>query len=250
MEFNLLWRIYNEILGNTISGGSFSQVLALMVIVFAIFNCVFANNFFIAGKTNEIAIYELSGEGVFGIAGYLLVQNFIIILISIIGGFTLGYFFNGLFNSLVYAKMGIVGDIYHISHDGFIWGIVVIGTELFALTMVNTGFAYRTDIKDLLNSENSMNLNVKPDRIPSLVYWLLYLVPFIIYFNIDLDASKFMVYTVIGLFGINGLLKKGLSELIIKRQKNHLNSKHSLIAYGNLSATIKKSGLLLNMLVL
>ena len=97
--------IDNEILGNTMSGGSFSQVLALMVIVFAIFNCVFANNFFIAGKTNEIAIYELSGEGVFGIAGYLLVQNFIIILISIIGGFTLGYFFNGLFNRPNYNQL-------------------------------------------------------------------------------------------------------------------------------------------------
>ena len=242
--------IDNDILGNSMSGGGFSQILALMVIVFAIFNCVFANNFFVAGKTNEIAISELNGTSVFGVALYLLVQNFVIMTICLIVGFFLGYFFNAFFNSLVYSKMGVTGNIFYVPTDGLIWGVIVIFTELFFLTMMNTGFAYRKDIKDLLSAEDSMNLNVKKSRIPSIVYWILYIVPFIIYFKIDLETSKFMVYTVIGLFGINGLLKKGISELIIRRQKKHLNQKISLIAYGNLSSTIKKSGLLLNMLVL
>ncbi len=244
--------IDNSYLGNSISSGQnqFSQILALLVIIFAVFNCFFANNFFVSSKTNDLAIIQLSGASVFKVAGYLMVQNFVIVCISIPLGFVIGYFFNGFFNSLIYAQMNISGNIYYVSTEALVWAIVCIVTELLALTLMNTGFAYRTDIKDLLGHSSSMTMNAKRSKIPSIVYLALYIVPLVIFHSLDLEATSFAVYSVIGLFGINGLLTKGIPDLIKRFQKKNVTHSTRLIAFGNLSYSIKRCNLLINMLII
>ncbi len=247
--FNYIDNIY---LGNSLNEKSgANQILALFIIIIACANACFANSFFISRKTNELAIASISGASVFGVAGYLLVQNFVIMGLSIPIGFLLGYFFNHFFNLYIYAALNVVADTYYVSIQGLVMSIVVILTQIIALTMVNAGYAYRTEIKTLLNEQNAMvKKDTKPIKTPVIVYWILYFIPIVLFFIIDLEPLTFVVVSCIGVFGIIGLLKVGLSKLIMAKQKNHLTKSKSLIAYGNLSYSLKSTGMLMTIIIL
>lgn len=243
----------NAYIGNSISnqGSSANQVLAMIIIIIACANAYFANSFFISRKTNEIAIASMSGASVFAIAGYLLVQNFVIMGLSIPIGFAIGYVGNHFFNTAVYQSLGIVANTFYVSGEGLIMSIVVVLTEIIALTLANSGYAYRTEIKTLLNQQGESKPNVAvPLKTPVIFYWIIYFIPFIIFFNIPLDPIMFLVYSCIGIFGIVGLLKKGISQMIRTSQKRHLTKPVSLIAYGNLSYSVKSTGLLMIIIIL
>lgn len=249
--FNYIDNIY---IGNSLSGhGSGSnQILAMFIIIIACANACFANSFFISRKTNEIAIASMSGASVFAVAGYLLVQNFVIMACSIPLGFGIGYVFNHFFNSIVYASLNVTANTYYISGEGLIMTIVVILAEITSLTLSNAGYAYRSEIKTLLNQQQSMrdkNSNI-PLKTPVFAYWLVYFIPIFLFFRIELNPIVFVVVSCIGIFGIMGLLKKGLSAMIRKSQKNHLTKPKSLIAFGNLSYSVKSTGLLMAIIIL
>ncbi|WP_041140091.1 hypothetical protein [Beduini massiliensis] len=247
--FNYIDNIY---LGNSLSEKSgANQILALFIIIIACANACFANSFFISRKTNEIAIASMSGASVFAVAGYLLVQNFVIMGLSIPIGFGIGYIFNHFFNLFIYASLDVVANTYYVSMQGLIMSTIVILTQIIALTLVNSGYAYRTEIKTLLNEQESMTKkSTKPIKTPVIFYWILYLIPIVLFFIVDLDPMVFVVVSCIGVFGIVGLLKIGLSKLIMFRQKSHLTKSNSLIAYGNLSYSLKSTGMLMTIIIL
>lgn len=247
--FNYIDNIY---LGNSLSEKSgANQILALFIIIIACANACFANSFFISRKTNEIAIASMSGASVFAVAGYLLVQNFVIMGLSIPIGFGIGYIFNHFFNLFIYASLNVTANTYYVSMQGLIMSTIVILTQIVALTLVNSGYAYRTEIKTLLNEQESMTKkSTKPIKTPVIVYWVLYLIPIVLFFIVDLDPMVFVVVSCIGVFGIVGLLKVGLSKLIMLRQKSHLTKSNSLIAYGNLSYSLKSTGMLMTIIIL
>ena len=247
--FNYIDNIH---LGNSLSEKSgANQILALFIIIIACANACFANSFFISRKTNEIAIASMSGASVFAVAGYLLVQNFVIMGLSIPIGFGVGYIFNHFFNLFIYASLDVVANTYYVSMQGLIMSTIVILTQIIALTLVNSGYAYRTEIKTLLNEQESMTKkSTKPIKTPIIFYWILYLIPIVLFFIVDLDPMIFVVVSCIGVFGIVGLLKVGLSKLIMYRQKSHLTKSNSLIAYGNLSYSLKSTGMLMTIIIL
>lgn len=248
--FNYIDNIH---IGNSLSGhgSGGNQILAMFIIIIACANACFANSFFISRKTNEIAIASMSGASVFAVAGYLLVQNFVIMGLSIPLGFGIGYIFNHFFNQIVYHSLGVVANTYYVSTEGLVMSIIVVLTEIVALTLANSGYAYRTEIKTLLNQQQSMKTKSSmPIKTPILVYWIIYFIPIILFFRIELDPMIFVVVSCIGIFGIIGLLQKGISEMIRHRQKNHLTNSKALIAYGNLSYSVKSTGLLMTIIIL
>lgn len=229
----------------------FTQILALIIIIIACANACFANSFFISKKTNEFAIASLSGASVFSLTGYILVQNFVIMGLSIPLGFGLGYIFNHFFNQYVYAVLEVTADTYFISNEALVMSFIVVLTQIIALTLVNAGYAYRTEIKTLLTQDQTMNKKSdKPVKTPVIVYWAIYLIPIILFFKINLDPMSFVVLSFVGTFGISGLMKIGISKIITHRQKSHLTSPRSLIAYGNLSYSIKSTGLLMKIIII
>lgn len=244
--------IDNACIGNSFSEKSgANQILALLIIIIACANACFANSFFISRKTNEIAIASMSGASVFALAGYLLVQNFVIMGLSIPVGFGFGYIFNHFFNQIVYHALNVSANTFYISAEGLVMSIVVVLTEIIALTLVNAGYAYRTEIKTLLTAEESMTKKTaKAIKTPVIVYWILYFIPIVLFFTIDLEPMTFVVVSCIGVFGIVGLLKIGISKLITLRQQAHLTKANSLIAYGNLSFSIKSTGMLMTIIIL
>ena len=241
-------------IGNSMGDGTtFTSILALVIMMIAAATACFANSFFLSKKTGEIAICTMSGAGVGGVTLYLVIQNFTIILIAMPIGLLIGYLCNPLLNAILYQSLGVHANIWYVSLEALVLAIVSLLAQIAALTISNAGFAYRHDILTLLNLNNRMNAlpPITAIRMPIIVYWIVTFIPIYVFFKIPSDPINYIYITMLGLFGVSGLFKRGIPRLIkkIQRQFNIVKSKQ-LIAFGNFSLSLSKTSLLIQIIIL
>lgn len=244
----------NSLIGNSIeSGTSFTSILSLVIMMIAAATACFANSFFLSKKTDEIGIYAMSGAGVGGVSLYLIVQNFTIIFIAMPIGILIGYLCNPLLNTILYQSLNVNANIWFISGEALVMTIISLLAQIAALTVANAGFAYRHDILTLLNLNNRAAA-LPPStgiRMPLIVYWLMTILPIIIYFRIDPDPMNYVYITMLGLIGVSGLFKRGIPKIIKMIQRKCNIVKHNnIIAYGNFSFSLARTSLLIQIIIL
>lgn len=251
--------VFFNMTANPIYGGdpygqsqSFTTILSLIVIVIAMVMVFFANSFYLTGKTKELAIESISGGSVLTLAGYILTQNMIIMLLAIPFGVLIGYFLNPLINQYLYTQLGASGNIWIVYPLGLAYTIVSLITEMVWLVLVDTGYAYRTEIKTLINAETTMNKKSQaPVKLPKVIYIILYLFPIGFYLTTVPNASSYLVASCIGLFGISGILKGILPSLFSKLIKSrYLEDRYKIISFGNINHSLKQATTLIQMIII
>ena len=135
---------------------SFTTILSLIVVVIAMVMAFFANSYYLSGKSKELAIECLSGGSVLTLANYLLTQNTIIMGIAIPIGLAIGYLCIPLLNTILYTQLGITDNIWHVYPLGISMTVVSLLTEMVWLVLMDTGYAYRTEITTLMTAEKTM----------------------------------------------------------------------------------------------
>lgn len=242
----------NKYLGNSIGGGiNFASSLSLALILISSATACFANNFYLSKKNEELGIYTLSGAGIGGISLYLIIQNYIIILITMPIGLLISLIANPILNYIIYSSYNITGNLLYISLDGIAFSFVSLIVQTAALTLVNAGYAYRHDILQLIQAEKTM-IAPKPAssmRMPIIVYWISAFAPFLLFSKININTDPpltYLVTTCLGLYGVSGLFRRGLPKLFKKIQlKINLNRPIHLVALGHLSHMIMRLSMLI-----
>ena len=232
---------------------SFTTVLSLIVVVIAMVMAFFANSYYLSGKSKELAIESLSGGSVLTLAGYILTQNTILMAIAIPIGLGLGYLCVPVLNTYLYGQLRIVDDVWKIFPVGFWMTVVSLSTEMVWLVLIDTGYAYRTEITTLINAEQTMNARKEKmiSNIPDFVYVILYMVPIIIMVLTQANATVYLVASCLGLFGVSGLLKHTIPNLLNKlTRKKLLTHKHKIISVGNLNYSLRQSTILIQMVII
>lgn len=232
---------------------SFTTILSLIVVVIAMVMAFFANSYYLTGKTKELAIESLSGGSVLTLANYLLTQNAIIMLIAIPLGMAIGYVCIPLLNTYLYAKLGVVGNVWTIFPTGFWMTVTSLATEMFWLVMVDTGYAYRTEITTLIAAEQIMKSRKGQmiSNIPDFVYIIMYMLPMVIIGLTQANATIYLVASCLGLFGVSGLLKHTIPNFMNKlTRKKLLTHKHKIISVGNLNYSLRQSTTLIQMVII
>ena len=253
--------VFFNVMSNPVYGGvdsfssstnTFAGVLSIIVVIIAMMMVFFANSFYLIGKAKELAITTISGGSVTNLAGFLFVQNFIIMLVAIPTGILLGYFINPFINSIVYNSMGVSANPWDIFPIGVTYTIISIVTEIVWVVIVDTGYAYRTSLLDLLSAEKTMETRKKNTlKISLLVYVILFVVPIYMLLSSEANFEVFIVWVVVASPGITGILEFVIPEMLVKIQRKYsLNKKYSLVALGNFNHSIKKSGTLVIMSII
>lgn len=244
----------NPVYGGDPSGrsNSFTTILSLIVVVIAMVMAFFANSFYLANKSKELAIETLSGGSVLTLANYILTQNFMIMLIAIPLGLAWGYVMIPLINGYLYPQLGAVENIWTIYPAGISYTIVSLITEMIWLVLVDTGYAYRTEIITLISAEKTMNPKSKSSvKLPDFVFILLYILPIVMILAFEPDATVYLAVSCIGLFGVSGLLKSVLPKFLKRTVKKHyFNHSHKMISLSNLNYSLKQATTLIQMVII
>ncbi|MEG0823225.1 MAG: hypothetical protein RSG07_01830, partial [Erysipelotrichaceae bacterium] len=130
---------------------SFSSILAFLVIFLCIMCVFFANSFYLIGKSKYLGLMILSGTSVMKRAIFLFVQNTVLLLVAIPAGLVVGYIGTIIMNAILYSLMGINASIFTIFPECLMYTAVVIFLVVIWLMVIDAGFSYRMEIKDLLS---------------------------------------------------------------------------------------------------
>ncbi|MGL5151678.1 MAG: FtsX-like permease family protein [Clostridium sp.] len=155
--------------------------ITLMVMVIVMVLVFFTNSYFIIKKSKEIAIATLSGRTPGEIASIIGYQNIVIISVGLGLGIVFGIIMMPIFLKIMYSTLGITGSIFTISLEGLMYTSIIVVMEFIWIVMINMGFAFRKEIKDLISMQQSQYTPFKVKyKVPGAIYWIGSLLPGII----------------------------------------------------------------------
>lgn len=259
---------------------TFVTPIAVFVVIIAMV-CVFlANNFYVSHKGKEISIILMSGASVFQLGVYLFFQVLIIMVLAIPLGLFLGYLLIPVVHSIFARSFLYQGSLFYLSDETFVATAVILVFEVFWCSLLNLGYCVRSTIVSIMNEDNKVKLSslkmkntwdylernefldlmkdekeshaepVKKSHFSNQVFLILYIIPIIIFVFLK-DSMSFLLFSLIGIAGVFGIIKKVLPDLITDQQRQtFLENPVQFIGAGFFRSDIQKVfGLMLVMLL-
>lgn len=131
--------------------------LSVNVTFFAVFVCMvdvfFANDFFVRTKAKDLAVQLICGAGFSQLAGYLLIQTFLLLALAIPVGVVLALALRPLLEVLMTSWLQ-TQCVIPISGSAVSATLFVLLTLVFWTTYLNLSYAYRNNAYTLLNSQS------------------------------------------------------------------------------------------------
>lgn len=213
-------------------------------------NAFFANSYFQKAKSKELCVYLTCGMNIIALAKYLFVQNMIIFLISTILGGLLGVLLNPVMNLIIMILLDVSMPIFNITTSGtLIWLFLLLYVFIFMI-MSNVGYAYRNELKDLLNESHRIAIDdTRFIKTPGICYTIAYVFGLIFIFFVPRVSELFVLGCVFGICGLQGMIRYILPEKLEAMKHAHvqLNAKRIMVA-GELYSTLKSTGMYMIML--
>lgn len=258
---------------------TFVTPIAVFVIGVAMI-CVFlANNFYVSHKGKEISIILMSGASVYQLGIYLFFQVFMIMVLAIPLGCALGYMLIPVINSIFALTFVYQGSLFYLSHETIVATGTILAFEVFWCSLLNLGYCVRSTIASMIHEENKIKLSSlkigdkwnhldrnqildlaevvkenepvqKNSSFSNKVFTFFYIAPIFIFIFLK-DSMSFLIFSLIGIIGIFGLIKRVLPDIITNRQRQEsLGNPIHLISLGFLHSDIQKVFGLLIMILL
>lgn len=217
-------------------------LLVGLVMIIAICSIMYIiSNTFLKLKNKEIAILHLSGVNLMRISVYFMMQISMVLVRAIPFGVILFIIINPLFNSIVSHVTNMVIPLFFISKEAMFSALLVIGIVIITLAISTVGFAYQSELIDLLNgpSKNSKPLPISHMRMPKIVWWLLYGVAIYGVTTVSGQSRALCFMCGLGAVALNKIIKKALPKMfMLIRTHFCINKKESMIAIGRASDLI------------
>ena len=214
--------------------GSFATTLTVFVIAVCMVIIFFANDFFVKNKARDLAVRLICGAKYMQLAGYLLVQTFILLLIAIPAGIFLALFLIPVLNGLIAL---LSSEAFHIAirFRAVVMTAIILVSVVFWTTYLNLAFAYRNSASSLLNErkvkikfEFAALENMKiSGRILQIVSAFLFLFPLVLFITAPQNSIG---WTVMGMVGFLGCMKHILGPWLNKLLKHDLTDRPQMLA--------------------
>lgn len=232
-----------------------TYVTALVLILCSI-DILFANDFYVKLKGKDLAVRLICG-GTFGqMAAFLLIQTILLLVLAVPLGIGLAYASIPFVNA--FLSMANSGEMMVVVHsDAFIQASAILVYVIFWIIILNLSFAYKNAVGLLMSpstiicsSDEGMAKLVytqmtdalgEKSKIAKFVHWLMH-ATFVkaFFFAVLLIGSMGIVYynrhlasvaSIVGLFGINGVVNNILLPTLNKNITNKKVNNPIVVAY-------------------
>lgn len=224
---------------------TFVTMIAILVICVAMF-CVFlANNFYVGHKNQELSVILMSGASVYRLGFFLLIQSFLIMIISIPLGLVFAYcsipFINIIFQNIFSNNLE-----FYFSWQAITITMVIVLFEVVWCTILNFGYCYRNSVFSVLQDKTRIETyGFSFKKMNEKISILLYLLPLLgIIFNDD--YGMYLSFSLFAVLGVPGLLKKIIPRILSYFM--HRGSANDMIAFSFVKENLKSMTLLINLM--
>ena len=189
--------------------GNMITYVMLMVIILCSIDILFANDFYVKLKGKDMAVRLICGAKFYQIAGFLLFQTVLLLVLAAPVGIFLSYASIPVVNSVLAASNH--GFVVTAHPDAILNATIILLYVVFWIILLNLSFAYRNAIGLLINPSTITNLHEEqifrlptiPKKLQQGTALAAFFVPlFLIYCNRGLSV----VLSIVGMVGLNGCL--------------------------------------------
>lgn len=238
-----------------IGSGIFTIMLSVLIIAICIMTIFFSHNFYLASKTKDIGIMLIGGCSSAKLLHFLIVQNFIVILIASPIGILAGMAAAPILNRMIYAQMQI-----DVSPLILPWSSA--GYAFFTMLMISVwlvildyGFVIRSaSLNDLLKERSKMKGRRMKSLLTRLTYSIIYIgsIGFILYYPVEDVNMIFMIYVGAFIyFGAVNVFRYGIPEIMSYLQRKFFfANKHYLLSMANIQYSVANSSQLVTLVLL
>lgn len=238
-----------------IGSGIFTIMLSVLIIAICIMTIFFSHNFYLASKTKDIGIMLIGGCSSAKLLRFLIVQNFIVILIASPIGILVGMAAAPILNSMIYTQMQI-----DVSPLILPWSSA--GYALFTMLMISVwlvildyGFVIRSaSLNDLLKERSKMKGRRMKSPLTRLTYSVIYIgsIGFILYYPVEDVNMIFMIYVGAFIyFGAVNVFRYVIPEIMSYLQRKFFfANKHYLLSMANIQYSVANSSQLVTLVLL
>lgn len=205
-------------LTNAEDTGTTFVIIAVVVICLA---CIqFANDFYVRAKGKDIAVRLICGATFTQLAGYLLTQTIIILLLALPPGILLAHLLMPVLTKVMQAKFQ-TDYVIQANPDAVMMIVTILGMEVAWFTAVNMSFAYTNSAAVMMNKGTGItskqgdsfgSLTSKMPQWISAAFWVIFLIGM---FVLGFVSEIPVIFTsLFALLGLNGMINNAVIPLM------------------------------------
>lgn len=221
-----------------------AAITCIIAVVCAI-NCFISNTYFLKTKTQELCVYLSSGMNIVALAKYLVAQNMMILFTALPLGIVLGSILNPMVNLTIILLQGTSGSLFTMSWSGVFAWFAILLFEFIFMVMVNVGYAYKAELKDLLDESHKVSIgDSRMIKLSWKVYMAFYGIGIFAAVIMPMNIIMIIISSIMGFFCIQGIVKYVLPAYIEKLKASHSRLEaERMIVIGNAYASLKSIGI-------
>lgn len=221
-------------------------LMGACIIVVAVALVFYANESYLQNQKKTLSIMAMSGATLVSITKYFAVQHLICMLFAMIAGTLISFIGLPILNMIMAAASSLTIPIFSYDITAYGIGLLIILVMLFFLWLCDIGYVYRTDKFELTKPVATKQPDVMPGK--KIFSLLGYGIPLMMIIMIPPVLELYLVYMIIGMFGISGIFHNILPVIFEKLQKRYAYDASKSLLYSNLIEAVKSNGFLTRMI--
>ena len=222
-------------------------MMAACIILVAVALVFYANESYLANQKKTLSILSMSGASLVAITKYFAIQHVICMLVAIILGVLISLVGLPIINFFMSMTSNIAIPLFSYDTQAFLLGFVIVAVMLFFLWLCDVGYVYRTDKFELTKPHSTVQqVDVMPGK--KVFSMVGYLVPLGMMLLIPPVLELYLVYMIIGMFGISGIFHNILPMVFGRQQRKYAYDPIRSMLYTNLIDAVKQNGFLTKMI--
>lgn len=237
---------------SSMSGGAIvSSYLFFGTIVMAVFSFIFlvyTNSFLMKQRKKELGLYNVLGLGKRNIAIVQLFETIIIFAVSILGGIFLGILFSKFAELLLFKIVhSEISFSFSINFEAILLTFEIFAVIFFVILVKNIFIIYKTNVTDLLKSENSGEKPPKANFLLAITGIIILAFAYYIAVSIEspIDAMVWFFIAVIMVIIATYMIFISTSVAfcrILQKNKNYYYKTNHFISISSMSYRMRRNG--------
>lgn len=205
-------------------GESSDNIITIVTLISVLICCAdifFANDYYVKSKAKDLAVRLVSGATYMHIAGYLLIQTSLLMLLAIPFGVLIARFLMTPLNIIVANVLPQGTHIIEPVARGEIYTYAVLAFIVIWIIVMNLSFTYLNSAASLINQRNASRrekgsmfyLKSIPNWLRQIFWLFLFLAPIYTFY---VNRSSIVLFACIGMVGFNGILRWIIRPIITR----------------------------------
>ena len=196
-------------------GESSDNIITIITLISVLICCAdifFANDYYVKNKSKDLAVRLVSGATYVHIAGYLLIQTSLLMLLAIPSGILIARFLMTPLNMIVSSVLPGGTHIIEPVPRGELYTYVILAFIVCWIVVMNLSFTYLNSAASLINQRNASKgekgsmfyLKSIPNWMRQIFWLFMFLAPVYTFYA---NRDSIVLFACIGMVGFNGILR-------------------------------------------